>query len=100
MRTNRTVWASAAAALFVAGAVSAQENQAPKTDDKAAEAAKIKCVGANSCSAKSACATEGANSCEGKNACDAKGFLMLSKEECEKALAEKAKATPETEKKG
>jgi hypothetical protein len=45
--------------------------------------AKGKCLGANACKGKSACGS-GANACSGSNACKGKGYLMLTKEECDK----------------
>jgi hypothetical protein len=45
--------------------------------------AKGKCMGANACKGKSACSI-GANGCSGSNACKGKGYLMLTKEECDK----------------
>lgn len=49
---------------------------------------KGRCIGANSCKGKSACAQEGKNSCSGQNGCSGKGFLEKTKAECEK-LAKK-----------
>jgi hypothetical protein len=69
--------ASAAAALFVAGAA------AP---GHAAEEAKIKCEGVNSCKGHSDCKTA-TSECAGKNSCKGKGYLKLTAEECEAAKA-------------
>ena len=69
--------ASAAAALFVAGAT------APALADEA----EVKCEGVNSCKGQSACSTA-QNECAGKNSCKGKGFLMLTPEECEAAKAQ------------
>ena len=44
----------------------------------------MKCEGANSCKGQSACATAD-NSCSGHNGCKGKGFLNLTKAECEAA---------------
>jgi hypothetical protein len=69
--------ASAAAALFVAGA--------PATAP--ADSHEVKCEGVNSCKGQSACRTA-ENECSGKNSCKGKGFLMLTPEECEAAKAQ------------
>jgi hypothetical protein len=69
--------ATAAALLF---------STAPLTAANAADAAKVKCEGANSCKGKSAC--HGAtNGCQGQNSCKGKGYLLLSKAECDATLS-------------
>jgi uncharacterized membrane protein len=68
--------ATAAAMLF---------STAPLTAANAADAAKVKCEGVNSCKGKSAC--HGAtNGCQGQNSCKGKGYLLLSKTECDAAM--------------
>jgi hypothetical protein len=52
----------------------------------AADEAKVKCEGVNSCKGTSACATA-QNSCQGQNSCKGHGYLMLSKAECDAAKA-------------
>jgi hypothetical protein len=69
--------ASAAAALFVAGAAL----------PAAADEAEVKCEGVNACKGQSACSTA-QNECAGQNGCKGKGFLMLTPEECEAAKAQ------------
>ena len=81
MNTSKILMATAAAALFIAGAANA-------ADEK--EAAKVKCDGANACKGKSACKSA-ENACQGKNACKGKGFLMLSEQECTDAKAKTEK---------
>jgi len=72
--------AAAAAAIFATGgATSALANH-----HEAGE--KLKCEGVNSCKGKSACATAD-NSCSGQNGCHGKGFLKLTKAECDAAKA-------------
>ena len=44
--------------------------------------AKGKCIGANACKGKSDCG--GKNGCPGQNACKGKGYLELTKAECNK----------------
>ena len=73
-KLNGVVLAAAAAALFVAGTVA--------TVSSPAEAAGVKCVGANACKGQSACKTA-TNACGGQNACKGKGFTETTKEECD-----------------
>jgi uncharacterized membrane protein len=81
---SRAVYlASAAAALFVAGASSQALAQ-----DPAGSEAKIKCEGVNECKGHGSCAGAN-NSCAGKNSCKGKGFKMMTPEEC--AAAKEAK---------
>jgi len=68
--------ASAAAVLFSAAPLTAS----------AADAAKIKCEGANGCKGQSACHTA-ISGCAGQNSCKGKGYLMLTKADCDAALA-------------
>lgn len=68
-KLNGVVLAAAAAALFVAGTVA--------TVSSPAEAAGVKCVGANACKGQSACKTA-SSSCKGQNACKGKGFTETS----------------------
>ena len=72
---SRVALAAAAAVMFSTAAVSA-----------GAEEAKVKCEGVNSCKGKSACGTAN-NACKGQNECAGKGFLELTKAECEAAKA-------------
>ena len=60
----------------------------------AAEEAKVKCEGVNSCKGTSACATAD-NSCQGQNKCKGHGYLQLTKAECDaaKVKMEKEKAS-------
>lgn len=67
--------ATAAAMLLLSGAV-----EAPSY---AADEAKGKCIGANACKGQSACGSA-ANSCHGMNSCKGKGWVEMSKAECEK----------------
>lgn len=67
--------AVAAATFILAGAL------APVAH--AAEGAKGHCVGANACKGQGACKSA-ANDCKGQNACKGKGFLAMTKEECDK----------------
>ncbi len=64
---------AAAAATMLAGApVATMAGDAPG-----------KCLGANACKGQSACATA-TNACQGMNSCKGKGFLMMTKAECDK----------------
>lgn len=68
--------ATAAALMFSAAPLTAS----------AADAAKVKCEGANACKGKSACHTA-TSGCQGQNSCKGKGYLMLTKAECDATLA-------------
>ena len=59
------------------------------TTASAADEAKVKCEGVNSCKGQTACATA-QNSCQGQNSCKGQGYLMLSKADCD-AAKEKVK---------
>jgi hypothetical protein len=64
--------AAAVAGLFFTGHAMAAEQGG-------GDAAKVKCVGANECKGKGACAS-GDHSCAGQNACKGKGWIMTSSE--------------------
>lgn len=68
-KLNGVVMAAAAAALFAAGTVA--------TVSSPAEAAGVKCVGANACKGQSACQTA-SSSCKGQNACKGQGWIEAS----------------------
>jgi len=68
--------ATAAAFLFSA---------APLTTH-AADDAKVKCEGVNACKGQSACKTA-TSACQGQNSCKGKGYVMLSKADCDAAMA-------------
>ena len=56
----------------------------------AAQAAKVKCEGVNSCKGNGSC--KGAsNSCKGQNACKGKSFMEMTQADCDKAKAEMKK---------
>lgn len=74
--TKAAMIATAAALLF--GSIAAPVS--------AADEAKVKCEGVNSCKGQGACATE-KNSCAGKNSCKGQGYVQLSKAECDAAKA-------------
>ena len=70
--------ATAAAGLFATASIPAAYA------DK--EEAKIHCDGVNSCKGQTACQTA-TNGCKGQNSCKGKGWMYLSKEECNTAKA-------------
>jgi len=77
--------ASAAAALFIAGA------SAPAfAEEEGSSEAKIKCEGVNECKGKGACSSAN-NSCAGKNACKGQGHEMMTPEECATAKKQQLK---------
>lgn len=51
-----------------------------------ADEAKVKCDGVNSCKGHSACKTAN-NACKGQNSCKGKGFVEMTKAECDAAKA-------------
>ena len=66
--------ASAAAALFLSGAVTARADEAAGDDQ-------VHCGGVNACKGKAACATR-TNDCAGKNECKGKGWVEMSAKDC------------------
>jgi len=87
-KTLRVTLVSAAVAGML-GAAGASNMFSAHAADKMMDA-KGKCIGANSCSGKSNCAQVGKNDCAGKNGCEGKGFLEMSKAQCD-ALQMKGK---------
>ena len=83
MRTRSALVASAAAALFLAGVAGAAYAEEPGSE------AKVKCEGVNSCKGHSDCKSA-QNSCKGKNGCAGKGFMTMTKAECDAAKAKAA----------
>ena len=75
LKTTGMALATAAALLF--GSVDVTPAHA--------EDAKIKCQGGNACKGKSACTTP-TNACAGQNSCKGKGYVMVTKAECDAAL--------------
>jgi hypothetical protein len=55
-----------------------------------ADEAKVKCEGVNSCKGHSACKSAN-NACKGQNSCKGKGFLELTKAQCDAAKAKAGK---------
>ncbi len=73
-----TVLAIAAATMFVASSVLAQETKGP-----AGRLARVKCVGANDCKGQSNCKTASNTKGPGENSCKGQGMLMtLSEKAC------------------
>ncbi len=73
-----TAIATAAALLFSVASIGTA----------AADEAKVHCTGVNSCKGLSACKSA-SNSCKGMNSCKGKGFLEMTKKECDAAQAKK-----------
>ena len=84
MNAKSFIIASAAAAMFIAGGAAAGAHEGHEHD--ADTDAKIKCEGVNACKGQSACATAD-SACAGHNGCAGKGFLKLSKADCDAAKA-------------
>jgi hypothetical protein len=51
-----------------------------------ADEAKIKCAGVNACKGQSSCMSA-KNACKGMNSCKGKGFIEMTKAECDAAKA-------------
>src|SRR5205814_3614420 len=68
--------AAAAAVMFSAVAASTAR----------ADEGKVKCEGVNSCKGHSACKSAN-NACKGQNSCKGKGYLEMTKAECDAAKA-------------
>ena len=63
--------ATAVGMLFTTQPLLADNSSAP------AQAAQVKCLGANNCKGQSDCASK-ANSCKGQNSCKGKGWITTS----------------------
>ena len=73
------ILASAVAIAFAGSSVQAQTSSGSPT---AAQAAKVKCMGGNDCSGKSACKTASSPG-PGQNSCKGQGYVITSSEkEC------------------
>jgi len=90
--TLATTFALSAAALFLSGCdkksdpeTTPPEASAPASDDASAgdATAKIKCFGVNECSGQSACDVADSHECAGENDCKGKGWIMITKAECD-----------------
>ena len=70
--------AAGVVSMLTAGYGFAASNQVADGD------AKVKCTGINSCEGHGECgAADGSHDCAGKNSCKGKGWVKVSKEECE-----------------
>jgi len=86
MKPKNILIASAAAALFLSGAVAAQ------ADDKAG-ANQVRCAGVNACKGQGACSTAH-NACKGQNGCKGEGVMMMSADDCKAKGGTVAPAKP------
>jgi hypothetical protein len=75
--TSGVAVATAAAMLFGTGLIASSVAAADAT---------IHCKGVNACKGQSACKSAN-NSCKGQNSCKGKGFLEMSKADCDAAKA-------------
>lgn len=86
-----TTFALSAAALFLGGCTKdkpATETPAAAEEAGAPEAAvdptkKVRCYGANECAGQTACDVSGKWECGGNNDCCGKGWLSITKAECD-----------------
>jgi len=74
MNTKNMLIASAAAMLFLTGAVITRADQSAGADQ-------VKCVGVNSCKGQGSCKSV-QNDCKGHNACKGQGFILMPSQEC------------------
>ena len=75
MNAGKTILiATAAASLFLTGAVTARAAEQAGGD-------KVMCEGVNACKGQGACATAH-NECAGKNGCKGKGAMEMSAADC------------------
>jgi len=74
MKPKTMIIASAAAALFLSGSVTAQAAEAAGGDE-------VRCAGINACKSHGACAGAG-NACAGQNACKGKGIVKTTADDC------------------
>jgi len=82
MKNSGVAVATAAAMLFGTGFASAA--LADGSD------AKIHCNGVNACKGQSACKSAN-NACKGQNSCKGKGFMEMTKADCDAAKAKAGK---------
>ncbi|HLW25887.1 MAG TPA: hypothetical protein VKT22_16150 [Steroidobacteraceae bacterium] len=75
-KVSSAALAAAAALMFSSGFMSVA----------AADEAKVHCSGVNSCKGTSECKSSN-NSCKGQNSCKGKGWMSMSKADCEAAKA-------------
>jgi hypothetical protein len=74
MNPRSILIASAAATLFLTGAVVARADEKMGGDQ-------VRCAGINACKGQGSCATAH-NECKGKNGCKGKGITKTSPEDC------------------
>ena len=81
MKTSKTLMTAALGGLILATTISTAS--AEEAGDAATAGSKMgECHGVNACKGQSACNTD-TNSCAGMNSCKGKGWLRLSKADCD-----------------
>ena len=75
MKTKSILIASAAAALFLSGAVEARAEEKAGGDQ-------VHCMGINACKGQGSCASAH-NECKGKNGCKGQGMTKTSAADCQ-----------------
>lgn len=79
-----TTFALSAAALFLAGCKTDKPTTVPEATTPVADAdKKVRCYGANECSGQTACDVSGKWDCAGNNDCCGKGWIFVSKSQCD-----------------
>ncbi|MFZ0680261.1 hypothetical protein [Candidatus Binatus sp.] len=93
---KKTTIAGAMLATAVALAFTGSVLNAEDTPGASANAAQIKCLGANACKGQSACKTAtSTNDCKGKNSCKGKGYVITADaKSCEAAGGHVGKKAP------
>ncbi|EMK02072.1 MULTISPECIES: hypothetical protein [unclassified Leptospira] len=74
--TKKLIIGAAISGLFLSGEVFSEKQEAGSDNVKG------ECHGVNSCKGKSDCHSNG-NSCSGQNSCKGKGWISLTKKECD-----------------
>lgn len=77
-----TQFAFAAAALFLAGCGKGADAKSAASPNEAT-AGTVKCFGVNECKGQGQCGGPEGNACAGQNECRGKGWLELSKQQCD-----------------
>ena len=88
MKAKGIAIAAAAGAFFLAGATTGGVALA---DSHGSHGDKVKCEGVNSCKGHSECATEHSE-CGGQNQCKGKGWIKMTKADCDMAKEKLKKA--------
>jgi uncharacterized membrane protein len=81
--TREDSFAAIAAALFVSACGGGATQPPADASTAAASSETVKCLGIHECKGQSQCGVEGGHACAGQNDCKGKGWIKVSKGECE-----------------